>query len=89
MVGALGLAKGQHEMTHAAFIPAGVHSHAPLSLTALTPVLLPQLSLIFLVFLCHVWSKQTTNAGILRMGGGLSAVAHHVITDNYKNLTVA
>lgn len=86
MVGAPRLAKGLHEMTHAAYIPAGLHSHAPLSLAVLTLVLLPQFSLIFLVFLCHGWSKQTTNAGILHVG--LWAVACRVMIDNYKNLTV-
>lgn len=75
MVGALRLAKGLHEMTHAPYIPAEVHSHAPLSLTVLILIILPQLSLIFLVFLYHVWSKQTTNSGILRVG--LWAVAYH------------
>lgn len=82
MVGAQRLAKGLLEMTQ-----EGVYSHASLFLTALTVVLLSQFSLIFLVFLYLVWSKQTANAGILRVG--LWVVAHHVIIDNYKNLTVA
>lgn len=89
MVGALRLAKGLLEMTHEPHIPAGVHSHAPLSLTVLTLVLLPQMFHMFLVFLCHVWSKQTTKAGIPCVGGDLRAVAHHVITNYCKNLTVA
>lgn len=89
MVGALRLAKGLHEMTHRTYIPAGGHNHALLSLTALILVILHQFSLLFLGFLCHVWSKQTTNAGILCVAGGLWAVAHHMIIYNYKNLTVA
>lgn len=84
MVGAQRLAKGLLEMTH-----EGVYSHVSLFLTALTLVLLSQFSLIFLVFLYLVWSKQTANAGILRVGVSLWVVAHHVIIDNYKNLTVA
>ena len=68
-------------MTHAAYIPAGVHSHGPLPL-----ILLPQLSLLFLVFLCYVWSKQTANAGTAL--ASLWAVSQHII-DNYENLAAA
>lgn len=61
----------------------------PFPLAVLTLVLLPQFSLVYLVFVCHAWSKQTTNTGTLHVGGGLWAAAHHVVIDNYKNLTVA
>lgn len=74
-------------MTRAAYIPAGVHSHGPLPLIPLTLVLLPQFSVLFLVFLCCVWSTQTANAGTPLAVASLWAVSPHMIIDNYKNLT--